>query len=334
MTRFGVMKHLKVLEEAKPRRDPPGWAVQAPLPQCAADPGGRRSLDGALRQAAGPVRAEHEECAGEHRRWPINPIFILETYIRTTPAKLWEALTNPEMTRQYYYGGRVQPTCRVGGKFAYLDPHGEVNLDGEILEIVPEKQAGHDLQGDLGAARARPPRIMFEIEQVGEACKLTITHFDYAKSKAGVESGWPMIIAGLKTLLETGKPAADLPEMSVSRPFYNREDRECRNMYSAYHGGKHAGDAPAEGEKADGRLEQLADGDGRHGSRRWRRQPRRAPPGPSVPIGKISDGGGAEPALRLHHHRSRQSRRGRGQARQGLQLASGGSIEVAELTAM
>jgi hypothetical protein len=53
---------------------------------------------------------------------------------------------------------------------------------------------------------------MFEIEPVGDACKLTMTHFDYEKSKAGVEMGWPMILAGLKTLLETGKPL-NLPEM-------------------------------------------------------------------------------------------------------------------------
>jgi hypothetical protein len=54
--------------------------------------------------------------------------------------------------------------------------------------------------------------VMYEIEQLGEACKLTLTHFDAAKSKAGVETGWPMILAGLKTLLETGKPLA-LPDM-------------------------------------------------------------------------------------------------------------------------
>ncbi len=139
------------------------------------------------------------------------PNFVFATYIRTTPAKLWDALINPEMTRQYYYHSRVLTDLKVGGKFAYEGPDGQINLDGEIVEIVPEKRLVTTFKASW-APDGLPTRIMFEIEQMGEACKLTMTHYDYEKSKAGVEMGWPMIVAGLKTLLETGKPL-ELPDM-------------------------------------------------------------------------------------------------------------------------
>jgi uncharacterized protein YndB with AHSA1/START domain len=139
------------------------------------------------------------------------PDFVFATYIRTTPAKLWEALTDPEMTRQYYYKTRVVTDLKPGGKFAYAGDDGAIVLDGEIVEIVPERKLVTTFKATW-APEGEPTRVMFEIEPVGDACKLTMTHFDYEKSKAGVEMGWPMIMAGLKTLLETGKPL-NLPEM-------------------------------------------------------------------------------------------------------------------------
>jgi uncharacterized protein YndB with AHSA1/START domain len=139
------------------------------------------------------------------------PDFVFATYIRTTPAKLWEALTDPEMTRQYYYKTGVVTDLKPGGKFAYAGDDGAIVLDGEIVEIVPERKLVTTFKATW-APEGEPTRVMFEIEPVGDTCKLTMTHFDYEKSKAGVEMGWPMILAGLKTLLETGKPL-NLPEM-------------------------------------------------------------------------------------------------------------------------
>lgn len=139
------------------------------------------------------------------------PDFVFATYIRTTPAKLWDALTNPEMTRQYYYHTGVMTNLKQGGQFAYAGDDGAIVLDGEILEIVPEKKLVTTFKATW-APDGETTRVMFEIEPVGDACKLTMTHYDYEKSKAGVETGWPMIVAGLKTLLETGKPL-NLPDM-------------------------------------------------------------------------------------------------------------------------
>jgi len=134
------------------------------------------------------------------------PDFVFSTYIRTTPDKLWDALTNPEMTRQFYYGGRVQAELRPGGNFSYLTPKGDINLHGEVLEVDPPKKLVTTFRATWAEAGGETTRVMYEIEPMGEVCKFTMTHFDYEKSKAGVEEGWPIIVAGLKTLLETGKP--------------------------------------------------------------------------------------------------------------------------------
>ncbi len=211
MSRFGVMKHLKVLEEAKlvtTRREGRfkyHYLNASPIQEVAdrwiapyQKPFARYALN---------LKAMLES----RRKMSEKPDFVLETYIRTTPHALWDAITNPEMTSQYYYGGRVQPELRVGGRFYYLDPDGEVNLDGEVVEIVPGKKLVTTFKARW-APQGAVTRVQYEIEQLGETCKLTLTHFDAAAAQAGVETGWPMIIAGLKTLLETGKPL-DLPEM-------------------------------------------------------------------------------------------------------------------------
>jgi uncharacterized protein YndB with AHSA1/START domain/DNA-binding transcriptional ArsR family regulator len=209
MTRFGVMKHLKVLEDANlivTRRDgrfKHHYLNALPIQEVAdrwmapyGKPLARFALN--IKNALEAPMAD-------------KPDFVFATYIRTTPAKLWDALINPEMTRQYYYQSRVITDLKVGGKFAYTGPDGELNLDGEILEIVPERKLVTTFKATW-APEGEPTRVMFEIEPMGEACKLTMTHYDYEKSKAGVEMGWPMIVAGLKTLLETGKPL-NLPDM-------------------------------------------------------------------------------------------------------------------------
>ena len=137
MTRFGVMKHLKVLEEANlvvTRRDGRfkyHYLNALPIQEVAdrwmapyAKPLARFALNLKNALESEPPMAD-------------KPDFVVSTYIRTTPDRLWEALTNPEITRQFYYGGRVQAQLEVGGRFDYLDPKGEINLRGEVLEVDP-----------------------------------------------------------------------------------------------------------------------------------------------------------------------------------------------------
>ena len=206
MTRFGVMKHLKVLEEANlvlTRRDGRfkyHYLNALPIQEVAdrwmapyAKPLARFALNLKNALESEPPMAD-------------KPDFVFSTYIRTTPDRLWDALTNPEMTQQFYYGGRVQAELKPGGNFSYLAPNGEINLHGEVLEIDPPKKLVTTFRATWAEAGGETTRVMYEIEPMGEVCKFTMTHFDYEKSKAGVEAGWPIIVAGLKTLLETGKP--------------------------------------------------------------------------------------------------------------------------------
>ena len=212
MTRFGVMKHLKVLEEANlvvTRRDGRfkyHYLNALPIQEVAdrwmapyAKPLARFALNLKNALESEPPMAD-------------KPDFVVSTYIRTTPDRLWEALTNPEITRQFYYGGRVQAHLEVGGRFDYLDPKGEINLRGEVLEVDPPRRLVTTFKASWAEPGGEVTRVMYEIEPMGEVCKFTLTHFDYEKSKAGVEQGWPIIISGLKTWLETGRPL-DIPIM-------------------------------------------------------------------------------------------------------------------------
>jgi uncharacterized protein YndB with AHSA1/START domain len=144
------------------------------------------------------------------------PAFVHEVYIRTTAERLWQALTDPLMTERYYYGSRVRcDDWRAGQPYTYLGP-GEVELiAGEIVDADPP----HRLVMSFSArwlpelVDDRPSRVAFEITPVGETCKLTVVHDGFDAETATlreVRGGWPWIVSGLKSLLETGEalPAA------------------------------------------------------------------------------------------------------------------------------
>lgn len=211
MTRFGVMKHLKVLEAASlvvTRRDGRfkfHYLNAAPIQEVAdrwiapyQKPFARFALD--LK-----TRLESKQAMAD------KPNFVLETYIRTTPADLWAALVTPEITAKFYFGAKVQTDLKVGGQFSYQLPSGDLNIEGEIVEFEPEKRLVTTFIPKW-APDGETTQVAYEIEQLGEICKLTLTHYDYEKSRAGVQDGWPRILSALKTLLETGEPLV-LPTM-------------------------------------------------------------------------------------------------------------------------
>jgi uncharacterized protein YndB with AHSA1/START domain len=136
---------------------------------------------------------------------------VFEIYIQTTPESLWEAITTPEQTRKYLYGTSVECSLVPGTSYVYRAPGGSVALQGAVLEVEPEKRlvmtfiAMHDPE----MSRDRPSRISWEILGLGEACKLTFTHSDFdgeTKTYRRARSDWPLVLSGLKTLLETGEP--------------------------------------------------------------------------------------------------------------------------------
>jgi len=136
--------------------------------------------------------------------------FVYVTYIRTTPAKLWNALIDPEFTRQYWVETWQDCDWRVGASWKLMIPDGRVGDAGEVLEIVPEKRLvlswRNEFQPHLKAEGFS--RMTYDLEPMGDTVKLAVTHdMDLPNSKfiEGVSGGWPMILSSLKSLLETGE---------------------------------------------------------------------------------------------------------------------------------
>jgi uncharacterized protein YndB with AHSA1/START domain len=142
---------------------------------------------------------------------------VYVTYIRTTPAKLWRALTDPEFTRRYWAGTWQESDWKPGGSWRLMIPDGRVGDSGEVLEIEPERRLVLKWRNEfMPELRAEGySRLTCELEKVGESVKLTVIHeLDKLESKfiGAVSSGWPHILASLKSLLETGESLIETRE--------------------------------------------------------------------------------------------------------------------------
>jgi uncharacterized protein YndB with AHSA1/START domain len=143
------------------------------------------------------------------------PEFVYVTYIETTPEKLWEALTNGEFTKRYWFNTEVKSDWKVGSPFA-LVMNGTTTDVGEILEADRPRRLAYTFKHQLDEElRKEPPtKVAFAIEPHGDLVKLTVTHEGFiegSKLLDGISKGWPAILSGLKTLLETGKVFAIPP---------------------------------------------------------------------------------------------------------------------------
>src|SRR5262249_7628945 len=136
------------------------------------------------------------------------PEFIYVTYIETTPEKLWEALTSSAFTRQYWFGAEARSDWKVGSPFA-LVMGGEPTDVGEILEADRPRRLSYTFRPVRDNEMKREPasKVVFRIEPHGKLVKLTLTHEGFiagSKLLDGISKGWPAIMSGLKSLLETG----------------------------------------------------------------------------------------------------------------------------------
>jgi len=136
--------------------------------------------------------------------------FVYVTYIRTSPEKLWDALIKPEFTRQYWFGSTQDSTWEKGSTWELRAPDGRLTDSGKVVEIDRPRRLvlswQHALSPEMRAEGHS--RATYELEPQGDVVKLTITHeIDKKGSKLiqGVSGGWPIILASLKSLLETGK---------------------------------------------------------------------------------------------------------------------------------
>ena len=140
--------------------------------------------------------------------------FVYVTYIRTTPEKLWNALREPEFTRQYWCETRQVCDWKQGSEWTALAPDGRVADKGSIVEIDPPKRLVLTWQNQLFPEMTAEgfSTLTYELEPIGDSVKLTLTHEnDKPDSQLidAISSGWPHILASLKSLLETGKPLAE-----------------------------------------------------------------------------------------------------------------------------
>jgi uncharacterized protein YndB with AHSA1/START domain len=138
-----------------------------------------------------------------------NSRFVYVTYIRTTPEKLWQALRDPEFTRQYWSETWQDCEWTPGAPWKLMIPDGRVGDSGEVVEIEPERRLVLKWQNQfMPELKAEGySRLTIDLEKQGESMKLTLVHeMEMPDSKliAGVSTGWPHILASLKTLLETG----------------------------------------------------------------------------------------------------------------------------------
>jgi uncharacterized protein YndB with AHSA1/START domain len=204
MSRYGVMKHLRVLEAA-------GLVV--------ARRSGRekRHYLNPL-----PIRLVHDRWVSKYTEpWASALIDLKQTleqtgmqkvyeiYIKTTPERLWRAITDPALRARYNFGASIATDWQPGSSFQMTARDGSVALgEGEIIEADPPRRLVHTMTAlwSDDVRREGASRVTWEIEPVGDSCCLTLTHDDLREgANPELYGGWPMILSGLKTLLETGE---------------------------------------------------------------------------------------------------------------------------------
>jgi uncharacterized protein YndB with AHSA1/START domain len=217
MTRFGVMKHLRVLEEAglvvTRRRGREKLHFLNPVPI-------RLVHDRWVSKYAAPWAATLSDIKRTLEDKTMEKVF--EIYIKTTPERLWEAITDSELRARYNFGARVESEWTPGSRYVASHPQGQSSLcEGENLEVDPPRRLVQSFDARWGedVASEETSRVTWEIEPVGDSCRLTVTH-DQLREGANSQlyGGWPMILSGLKTLLETGETLTTPGSLMYSQP--------------------------------------------------------------------------------------------------------------------
>jgi uncharacterized protein YndB with AHSA1/START domain len=140
------------------------------------------------------------------------PMTVYTIYIASTPEKVWEALTSAEFSRQYFFGNSVEIEQRIGGAFIMRTPDGALHISGEVVECDPPRRLAVTFNVNWPALieKLGPTLVTYEIEQAGEAVRLTMSEaHDRPLSDdilSGGREGWPVILSSLKSVLETGRP--------------------------------------------------------------------------------------------------------------------------------
>ena len=135
------------------------------------------------------------------------PEFVYVVFIASTPEAVWQALTTPEFTAEYWGGRRIESDWQRGSPVRQIGPGGRLESEGKVLESQPPHVLSYTFH--LLHTGDPPSRLTFEIEPVGEMVRLRLTHQHEQHgtvTQAATIHGWPAILSSLKSLLETGKP--------------------------------------------------------------------------------------------------------------------------------
>jgi uncharacterized protein YndB with AHSA1/START domain/biotin operon repressor len=203
MSRFGVMKHLRQLEEA-------GLVVTR-----------RRGREKLHFLNPVPIRLVHDRWVSKYAEpWAAalsdlkqtlesTMEKVFEIYIRTTPERLWAALTDEKERSRFHFGNEITSEWTPGSRYDVHHAGADGPLiDGENVEVDPPRRLVQTMTAHFGpeAEAAGPSRLTWEIEPVGDSCRLVLTHDQLPDDASDlIYGGWPMVLSGLKTWLETGE---------------------------------------------------------------------------------------------------------------------------------
>jgi len=135
------------------------------------------------------------------------PEFVYVTYIETSAEKLWQALTDGDFTERYWFGHRVTSEWKAGSPYQFKRQD-TPSIEGKVLVVDPMRQLSYSWDScSPEAQRERTSRVTFDLEPRGKIVKLTVTHDELDErgvTLRNISGGWPMVLASLKSLLETG----------------------------------------------------------------------------------------------------------------------------------
>ena len=151
------------------------------------------------------------------------PSFVYVIYIASTAEKVFEALTDPEISQCYWTGARVESDWKVGSPFALKLKREAKNITGEVLEVDPPRRLAYTFHPQHDGLEAeKPSRVIFTLEQQKQQVKLTLIHDDFEPGSnvfEGISRGWPLVLSSLKSLMETG-------QVVLHAPWYEQRDAE------------------------------------------------------------------------------------------------------------
>jgi len=203
MSRIGVMKHLALLEDASlvvtRRRGREKLHFLNPVPI-------RVVHDRWVSKFAEPWAAALSEIK-ERLEQPMEKVF--EIYIRTTPQRLWEAITDRTTRAKFQFGCHIDSDWTAGSRYTLSHPKApDLISEGENLIVDPPVRLVQSFRAmwDDNAKAEGTSQVTWEIEPVGDSCRLTVTHDRlHEGADEAIYGGWPMILSGLKSWIETGE---------------------------------------------------------------------------------------------------------------------------------